>query len=83
MGAKGSVLKRVRQSRKANLRNRHNKSKMKTAIKQVLTTDNKEHISVPLSKAVSTIDKVCSKGIIHKNRAAHHKSSLMRHVNSL
>lgn len=83
MGAKGSVLKRVRQSRKANLRNRHFKSKMKTAIKQVLTTANKENISVLLSKAVSTIDKVCSKGIIHKNRAAHHKSSLMRHVNNL
>ena len=33
MGAKGSVLKRVRQSIKANSRNKHYKSLMKTSLK--------------------------------------------------
>ena len=43
MSAKGTVLKRVRQSRKANSRNRHYKSMMKTAIKNILeTTDKKD-----------------------------------------
>ena len=36
MSAKGTVLKRVRQSRKANSRNRHYKSMMKTAVKNIL-----------------------------------------------
>ena len=41
MGASGSELKRVRQSKKSNLRNRHYKSMMKTSIKKVLQS-NKE-----------------------------------------
>ena len=40
MGAKGSVLKRVRQSRKANQRNRHYKSYMKSAIKDAFSSTN-------------------------------------------
>ena len=40
MGATGSELKRVRQSRRDNLRNRHYKSMMKTAIKNILETSN-------------------------------------------
>ena len=42
MSAKGSELKRVRQSRKSNLRNRHYKSQMNTAIKKFLSSDKKQ-----------------------------------------
>ena len=42
MRAKGSELKRVKQSRKANSRNRHYKSKMNTSIKNFLTLNKKE-----------------------------------------
>ena len=82
MGAKGSELKRVRQSKKANLRNRHYKSLMKTTIKNVLQS-NKNDAPELLKTAISTIDRVCGKGIIHKNRASHHKSKLNRYINSL
>ena len=82
MGATGSVLKRVRQSRKSNLRNRHYKSMMRSAIKNVLTADKKDASDL-LTKAVSTIDRVCTKGVIHQNNAAKHKSKLTRYVNSL
>ena len=82
MGATGSELKRVRQSRRKNLQNRHYKSMMKTSIKKVLQAD-KNDASDLLKHAVSTIDKVCGKGIIHNNRASHHKSKLTKHVNSL
>ena len=82
MGATGSELKRVRQSRRDNLRNRHYKSMMKTSIKKVLNADKSEAASL-LSQAVSTIDRVCGKGIIHKNRAAQHKSKLTKYINSL
>ena len=77
MGAKGSVLKRVRQSKKANILNNHYKSMMKSAIKKVSL--NKEFDQQDLNKAISVIDKVCGKGIIHKNRAARYKSKLYKH----
>ena len=82
MGATGSELKRIRQSRKRNLRNRHYKSMMRTAIKNVLVAD-KNDASNLLNKAVSTIDHLCIKGIIHRNNAARHKSKLTKYVNSL
>tara|TARA_B100001013_G_C24361883_1_gene344623 strand:- start:25 stop:273 length:249 start_codon:yes stop_codon:yes gene_type:complete len=82
MGATGSELKRVRQSKRDNLRNRHYKSMMKTSIKKVLQADKKEAAKY-LNLAISTIDRVCGKGIIHKNRAAHQKSKLTKYVNSL
>ena len=82
MGASGSELKRVRQSLRNNLRNRHYKSMMKTSIKKVMEAD-KNDASALLEQAISTIDRVCGKGIIHQNRASHHKSKLTKYVNSL
>ena len=81
MGASGSELKRVRQSLRNNLRNRHYKSMMKTSIKKVMESDKKD-ASALLDQAISTIDRVCGKGIIHQNRASHHKSKLTKYVNS-
>ena len=82
MGTAGSELKRVRQSRRDNLRNRHYKSMMKTSIKKVMEADKKDAPKL-LNQAISTIDHVCAKGIIHKNRASHHKSKLTKYINSL
>ncbi len=82
MGAKGSVLKRVRQSVKANIRNKHYKTMMKTAIKKV-ESSNKKDASENLKNAISVIDKVASKRVIHKNKANNKKSQLAKHVNSL
>ena len=82
MGATGSELKRVRQSHRDNLRNRHYKSMMKNSIKKVLQADKKD-ASELLNQAFSTIDRVCGKGIIHKNRASRHKSKLTKYINSL
>ena len=80
MGAKGSVLKRVRQSRKANSSNNHYKSMMKTALKNVFSNNNIEKNN--FNSAISVIDKVCGRGIIHKNTAARFKSKLYKHLNS-
>ena len=82
MGRTGSEIKRVRQSRKSNLRNRHYKSMMRTAIKNVLGAEKKDASNL-LTKAVSTIDRLCIKGIIHRNNAARHKSKITKYVNSL
>ena len=83
MSAKGTVLKRVRQSRKANARNKHYKSLLKTETKKVLAEDNKENATKIADEAFSVIDKVASKGIIHKNKAANQKSKISKHLNSI
>ena len=83
MSAKGSELKRVRQSIKANLSNRAYKSKVNTSIKKVLNEKKKKEAQDSLNKAIKLIDKVASKGIIHKNKAANKKSTLYKHLNSL
>ena len=83
MSAKGSELKRVRQARKANLRNKAYKSTVSTSIKKVLNSTKKEDAMNNLNEAVRIIDKVASKGIIHKNKASRHKSRLNSHVKAL
>ena len=82
MSAKGSALKRVRQSKKANERNRHNKSKMNTTIKKFLSSDKKD-AKKDFSSVIKMIDQITSKGIIHKNKATRHKSRLNSHVKLL
>ena len=83
MSAKGSELKRVRQSRKANEYNNHYKSMMKTSIKKVLDSTKKEDADTLKSEAFKIIDKVASKGVIHKNKAANQKSRISKHINTL
>lgn len=83
MSAKGTVLKRVRQSIKANTRNKNYKSAMKTAIKKVLNEENKEKVIEAANQAFSAIDKTASKGVIHKNKAANQKSKISKHIKNL
>ena len=82
MSAKGSELKRVRQAKKSRIRNKSLISKVNTASKKVFATTKKEDGLKELNIAVKTIDKIASKKIIHKNKAANKKSSLYKHVNN-
>jgi len=81
MSAKGSELKRVRQSKKSNSRNRYYKSKMNTAIKKLLSSDKKQ-AEKDFSNVVKMIDQICAKGIIHKNKANNKKSKLALYINN-
>ena len=83
MSAKGSVLKRVRQSEKANEYNNHYKSMMKTSVKKILGTTTKEDAESLKSQAFKIIDRIASKGIIHKNKAANQKTKISKHLNNL
>ena len=82
MGAKGTVLKRVRQSLKANARNKNYKSFMKNALKSALNS-TKDTAEETCKSAIAAVDKVAGKGVIHKNSANRLKSRVMRHLNSL
>ena len=76
-------IKRERQDIKRRSRNVSNMSRLRTQIKSVLESTDKEKAQVEYSKAVSFIDKVARKGLIHKNTAARRKSQITRHLNSL
>lgn len=78
-----STKKRIRQAQKRNLRNRQYKSQMKTAIRRVDEAASKEEALTLFNDAVSIIDKVAQKGIIHSNAAANKKSRLTKRVNAL
>jgi small subunit ribosomal protein S20 len=81
-----SAIKRVRQNRKRNERNRQQRSKMRTLIKNVetaLAEQNSEKAQTDLAAAIRILDKSASKGLIHKNKAARKKSALTRHLNRL
>jgi len=75
-----SVAKRVRQNEKRRLRNKAVKSYVRTMIKRVLESEDKEEA---LRKAYSALDKAVKKGVIHKNTAARKKSRLAKLVKKM
>ena len=83
MSAKGSELKRVRQSIKRQKKNKHYKSLLNSTVKKVFSINKKEDASTALKDATKIIDKIASKGIIHKKKASNKKSKLSKYVNNL
>ena len=83
MATHKSAIKRARQNERIRLRNRSYKSKMKTAIKKVLSCTDREVAEKELRETISLLDKLAAKRIIHPNKAANKKSRLTRYVNSL
>ena len=81
-----SAKKRARQSIKLRLHNASQRSMLRTHIKNVTTAieaKDKKAAQSAFDAAVPVIDSMVSKGIIHKNKAARHKSRLNSHVKSL
>jgi small subunit ribosomal protein S20 len=78
-----SALKRIRQTKKRRIYNRLNKKSLKMAIREVREAQNFETAWEKFQKATRILDKVSSRGVIHKNNAANKKSSLAHFVNSL
>ena len=81
-----SAEKRNRQAQVRRQRNRANRSKMKTAIKNLNTaidSGNAEDAKTALAAAVPVIAKTASKGTIHKKNASRKISRLTKRVNQL
>jgi small subunit ribosomal protein S20 len=78
-----SAVKRARKSKAERLHNKNYKSLMKTAIKKVLASKDKEVAQKELLAAVSILDKLAAKKIIHRNKAANQKSRLTLFVNRI
>lgn len=78
-----SAVKRLRQNKKRRAHNNSRRSKMRTLIKKVMSTSDKEQAEKNLKEAVSLIDRLAVKNVIHPNTAARKKSQLTTHVNNL
>ena len=69
-----SAKKNMQKSRAAAIRNRAQKSALRTALKRASAGGNAEEKLA----AVKLLDRASRKGLIHKNAAARHKSRLSK-----
>ena len=79
MATHKDALKRLRQNKKRNTRNRHYKSMMRTQVKKfrlAAEAGDVDTLNKMFSDTVSLIDKLSSKGVIHKNQASRRVSRL-------
>ncbi|MFN2433717.1 MAG: 30S ribosomal protein S20 [Gemmatimonadota bacterium] len=74
-----SAIKRVKKSQAERVRNRRERSRLRTAVKKVRAAQGPEAES-DLQVAASLLDRAARKGLIHPNKAARDKSRLSRHV---
>jgi small subunit ribosomal protein S20 len=77
-----SAKKRAKQAEKRRSHNASLRSMVRTYIKAIDTKDA-EKAQAAYVLAVPVIDRMADKGIIHKNKAARHKSRLNGHIKAL
>lgn len=78
--------KRVRQAEKHRKHNASMRSMLRTYIKKVsaaIAAGDHKNAATSYQEAVPVIDKMADKGIIHKNKAARHKSRMTLHIKKL
>lgn len=75
-----SAEKRNRQSIRRAEQNRHQRSSLKTAIKQVVKADDGETATTAFRRASALLDRFGTRRLIHPNKAARKKSQLARIV---
>jgi small subunit ribosomal protein S20 len=78
-----SAKKRVRQNEKRRQRNKAQSTRVRSMMKKLRETEDKEQATELLNDVKGALDRLASKGIIHKNKAANYKSKLEKHVNAL
>ena len=86
MANTASARKRARQSEQQRQHNASLRSELRTAVKNVkkaIEAGDKAAAQGVFRSAVSTIDSIADKNIIHKNKAARHKSRLSAAIKSM
>ena len=79
MASHKSALKRIKQSTKANTRNREHVTKLRHQMrrfKELLEGKDKAGAEAQLKPTLALIDHSVRKGVLHRNAAARHKSRL-------
>ena len=78
--------KRARQNDKRRAHNASQRSMVRTYLKRVYAAIEAKDVEAAknaLGEAVPIIDKMADKGLIHKNKAARHKSRMNAHIKAL
>ncbi len=86
MANSAQARKRARQASKARAHNASLRSRLRTAIKAVqkaILGGDKAAAQEIYRKSTSTIDSIADKKIIHKNKAARHKSRLSAAIKAM
>ena len=86
MANTAQARKRARQAVKQNLHNSSLRSELRTAIKRVakaITTGDKAAAQAVFNESTSVVDSIADKKIIHKNKAARHKSRMSAAIKAM
>lgn len=78
--------KRARQNQKARIHNASLRSMARTYLKKVskaIENGDAEAAKTAYAAAVPVLDRIADKGIVHKNKAARHKSRLNAQIKAL
>lgn len=78
--------KRAKQAEKRRAHNMTLRSRFRTAVKKVraaIASNHVEQAETALKVATPVIDGMVNKGIIHRNKAARHKSRLVQAIRKL
>lgn len=81
-----SAKKRAIQAEKRRQHNASRRSMTRTSIKKVtaaIAKGDKEGAQAAFADAQPMLDRMATKGLIHKNKAARHKSRLMAQIKAL
>ena len=78
-----SAIKRIRQTKTRNAKNRLQHKTTRNAIKSLKETANKKAADKLFADVTSMLDKLAKNNVIHKNKSANLKSKLSKYVNSL
>jgi small subunit ribosomal protein S20 len=81
-----SALKRSRQTEKRTVRNRNNRSQLRSALRKMresIASGNREQAEQAYRQTVSVLDKAIQKGVLHQNTASRYKSRLSVRVRAL
>ncbi|MGH9258384.1 MAG: 30S ribosomal protein S20 [Acidimicrobiales bacterium] len=75
-----SAKKAMRQARARYVRNKAQRTAVRTAVKRVQQATTRDAATTAYAQAVRLLDRAARKGLIHPNNAARHKSRLAKHV---
>ena len=78
--------KRARQAEKRRLLNASQRSALRTSVKKVLKAvlaGDKTEAETAYKAAVPVLDRMAGRGLIHKNKAARHKSRLNQKIRAI
>ena len=85
MASHVSALKAHRQSLKNRERNRQYRSRLRNALRDIRSAVDQNNLTAAksaLKQTISLIDKMTSKGIIHRNAAGRYKSRISARLSS-